>query len=136
MQNGDKQENKKEYLTKIINSSSNKEEYLKQVQPIDFLKETTGKKVLYKYCSVSDASGEPKKYVVGAIENQTLSCSDPSVFNDPFDCKLGITFRQIYEYKFRTELDFIGSLSDEIKAVIDKKMSIKKMSGTALKAYL
>ncbi len=131
-----KNKKREQYLNKIIKAALDDPTGATiKKKPIDFLKETTGKTVLYKYCSVSDSCGEIKPYVITAIENQTLSCSDPSIFNDPFDCKLGITFRQLYEYKFKKELESISTIISDINDAIDRKKPVKSLCGAAMKAY-
>lgn len=46
---------------------------------------------LYKYRSF-----DKNEYALVNLNDGTLHCSKPSEFNDPFDCKIGITFNSIY----------------------------------------
>ena len=44
------------------------------------------------------------------LEEQTLYCSKPSSFNDPFDCKIGVDFHSLVEAKYGLEFDRIELL--------------------------
>ena len=71
------------------------------------LRDTTDGK-LYKYRSF-DSSG----YSLKNLEDGTLHCSSALAFNDPFDCKIGVTYQSLYEAKYGTELDLISNILEK-----------------------
>ena len=61
------------------------------------LKDTNGGK-LYKYRSVNE-------YALDNLENGTLYCAEPSTFNDPFDCQMGIGIWDAYVETIQDNMD-------------------------------
>ncbi len=93
------------------------------------LRDTEGGK-LYKYRIVG-------KHALESLETQTLYCSKPSAFNDPFDCRIGVDFQSLIDAKSEITIEPImalwerylqfrcgdvasSALSDEEKAVFHK----------------
>ncbi len=74
---------------------------------------------LYKYRRF-----DPNGYSLDDLKNGTLYCSKPDSFNDPFDCKIGITFESIYRAKFETELDFVGIIIEKFILIAQGKLEI------------
>ncbi|MFG6372856.1 MAG: DUF2971 domain-containing protein [Oscillospiraceae bacterium] len=60
---------------------------------------------LYKYMPIKD-------YTIPTINNNTLHFSSPSVFNDPFECKVGIDYYSLVEELFLKEFDKRDSYFD------------------------
>lgn len=75
------------------------------------LRDTNGGK-LYKYRSF-DKNG----YSLKNLQEGTLHCSKADAFNDPFDCKIGVTFQSMYAAKYETEFD-------EVCKVLEKYIKI------------
>lgn len=121
-----------EVFQECLDEKPSKDFFKKQVE---YLKEVTDGTVLYKYCSVSDGAEKLKDYVLDAIKKQTLSCSNPMTFNDPFDCKVGMTIKALFEFEFEKEKDFIDQIVSEINAVLDGKKSLKSMHQPAMRVY-
>ena len=67
------------------------------------ISDTDGGK-LYKYRSFKSG------HLNDLLEEQTLYCSKPSSFNDPFDCKIGVDFHSLVEAKYGLEFDRIELL--------------------------
>lgn len=67
------------------------------------ISDTDGGK-LYKYRSFKSG------HLNDLLEEQTLYCSKPSSFNDPFDCKIGVDFHSLVEAKYGLEFDHIELL--------------------------
>lgn len=84
------------------------------------LNDTTNGK-LYKYRSF-DENG----YALANLKSGTLHCSNPTLFNDPFDCKIGITFESLYRAKFGEELDLLHEILEKFYLVINEKISISE----------
>ena len=75
------------------------------------LRDTNGGK-LYKYRSF-DEDG----YSLKNLQDGTLHCSKADAFNDPFDCKIGVTFHSLYTAKYETEFD-------EVCKVLEKYIKV------------
>lgn len=74
---------------------------------------------LYKYRSFDD-----KGYSLKNLENGTLHCSSPALFNDPFDCKIGVTFQSLYTAKYGTELDLICDILRKFVLTVQREIAI------------
>lgn len=91
---------KGEEVNKIIenlNAMQNNEECSEALHKL-LIDDCGGK--LYKYMPIRD-------YTIPTIVNNTLHFSSPSVFNDPFDCKVGIDYLTLIEAKYLDEFDKI-----------------------------
>ena len=53
------------------------------------------KRILYKFCSLE--TEKHRKYVQRMITKRELYFSDPSTFNDPYDCNIGLHLRGLLE---------------------------------------
>lgn len=82
------------------------------------LRDTQGGK-LYKYRAF-----DPKGYALKNLRDGTLHCSPPDVFNDPFDCKIGITFNSLYEAMYGEEFELIAEVFSLFTNVVDGSLSI------------
>lgn len=74
---------------------------------------------LYKYRRF-----DPNGYSLDDLKNGTLYCSKPDSFNDPFDCKIGITFESLYRAKFEAELDLVGIIIEKFILIAQEKLEI------------
>ncbi|MCH5271962.1 MAG: DUF2971 domain-containing protein [Lachnospiraceae bacterium] len=100
------------------------------------LSDTDGGK-LYKYRAFNDFS-------LQNLENQTLHGSRPSVFNDPFDSRLGVDVQSLVDAKINLKFDFIveafaefmeiyigrkelGDCTDKNKPIIINLMNSKQL---------
>lgn len=106
-------EEKKKLIEDIIKMSYQKIEpiELQRQLHIFLLRDTNGGK-LYKYRSF-DKDG----YSLKNLQEGTLHCSKADAFNDPFDCKIGVTFQSMYAAKYETEFD-------EVCKVLEKYIKI------------
>lgn len=86
------------------------------------LKDTLNGK-LYKYRSFDD-----KGYALANLNDGTLHCSKPSEFNDPFDCKIGITFSSIFKAKYESEFDVMMDIYNKFLSVIRNEADINTYS--------
>ena len=77
------------------------------------LSDTNGGK-LYKYRTF-----DKKGWSLKSLKSQTLHCSSPKVFNDPFECELGMDFNSITTDMYEREFDIVGDLMCKAIEVID-----------------
>ncbi|MCM1027043.1 MAG: DUF2971 domain-containing protein [Roseburia sp.] len=80
---------------------------------------------LYKYTSI-------KEYTISAIVNNTLHFSSPSVFNDPFDCKIGIDYSTLVEALYQDEFKKIESYFSDFLTLKSGRKTIDEMSAERL----
>ncbi len=78
---------------------------------------------LYKYRSVSDHS-------LDCLCNDTMYCATPNSFNDPFDCKIGVTFESLYKAKYETELDKLAAVFEKFLFVCNGSVNIQNLDET------
>lgn len=115
---------KREFIEHLIASSRNQENALKmQNQVYALLLQDTVDGKLYKYRSF-DADG----FSLKNLNDNTLHCANPSEFNDPFDCKIGITFNALYKAKYENEFDLIGSIFEKFTEVLSGNIELSKCS--------
>lgn len=86
------------------------------------LKDTINGK-LYKYRSF-----DKNEYALVNLNDGTLHCSKPSEFNDPFDCKIGITFNSIFKAKYEADFDAMMGIFNEFLSVIRNESDINNYS--------
>lgn len=82
------------------------------------LQDTNGGK-LYKFRSF-DENG----YALDNLRTGTLYCANPTAFNDPFDCKIGITLQSAYSAFFEKEFDEVENVLNLLCGVIYNKVHI------------
>lgn len=107
-------EEKRKFIEDMIKMSYQK------VQPLEIqrqlhrfmLKDTNGGR-LYKYRTF-DRDG----YSLQNLQDGTLHCSKADAFNDPFDCKIGVTFQSLYAAKYGVELDIICSILEKCAGIL------------------
>lgn len=78
---------------------------------------------LFKYRSVSDRSLE-------YLRDGIMYCALPSAFNDPFDCRIGITFQSLYQAKYETEIDRLADVFEKFLLVCNENVSIENFDKT------
>lgn len=66
---------------------------------------------LYKYRAVNS-------YSIECLKNGTLYCARPDEFNDPFDCKIGVSFRAMYEAKYSVEIELIAKIFEDFLLIL------------------
>lgn len=86
------------------------------------LRDTNGGK-LYKY-RLFDKEG----YSLKNLQEGTLHCSKADAFNDPFDCKIGVTFQSMYAAKYETEFDEVCKVLEKYVDVARGERSIEDCS--------
>ena len=108
-----------EFLHNLIQTAPNADEgKTSQKELFRYLVNKTGGK-LYKY-RFFDENG----YSISNLENCTLYCAPPSAFNDPFDCKIGLDFRSLFEALYGLEQDKIEKMFADFLLVYNKKGSL------------
>lgn len=100
--------------TKLSEAEQKIREYL--------LRNTNGGK-LYKYCSF-----DIKGYNVNNIKSEILHCSEPMIFNDPFDTNIGLGIHEMIRAEFDEEIELIGSVFDKFYLYIQSKLDLLKCS--------
>ncbi|MCQ2496878.1 MAG: DUF2971 domain-containing protein [Lachnospiraceae bacterium] len=82
-----------------------------------FLKECPSGK-LYKYRAIN-------KYSIADIENNTMYCSDPRNFNDPFDCKVGIEILDLFKNKFENDISLFENVVEKYTSILQNIPDVK-----------
>ena len=114
-------EEKKEHVTALISlplETMDQVTAQKQLHEL-LLHDTIGGK-LYKYRAFDE-----KGYSLKNLEDGTLHCSSSAAFNDPFDCKIGITFQSLYAAKCGIEFDLICKVLEKFILVIHKEIDVE-----------
>ena len=75
---------------------------------------------LYKYRSF-----DRKGYSIKSIKDGTLYCSHPESFNDPFDCKIGITVFDYFERVNPKGSSLIRAVFEKLPKVMDGELDLK-----------
>ena len=117
---------KQSLIDRIIDlsaESNNKQESTCLLRNMLF-EDTNGGK-LYKYRRFDD-----KGRSISIVENQTMYCSRPSDFNDPFDCKIAIDLESIIDALCGQEIVRIQSIFDKYVNVVQGKRCIEDFSST------
>ena len=86
------------------------------------LRDTNGGK-LYKYRSF-DKDG----YSLKNLQDGTLHCSKADAFNDPFDCKIGVTFHSMYAAKYEAEFDIVCKILEKYIKIAQGESQIEECS--------
>ena len=114
-------EEKRTFMQKLIKqfgSSKDVEAIQKQLHAL-LLRDTNNGK-MYKYRSF-----DKKGRSVESLRNGTLYCSKPTAFNDPFDCKVGITVKSLIETQYNIELDLLSSILEKYITVQNGLVSLE-----------
>ena len=107
-------DDKRVFIENLILSSRKPENALKiQNQLYELLLQDTLNGKLYKYRSF-DKDG----YSLKNLSENTLHCANPSAFNDPFDCKIGVTFNSLYKAKYENEFDLMSVVFEKFIQVV------------------
>lgn len=117
-------EEKKKVIEDMIKMSYQKNEPLELQRQLHafLLRDTNGGK-LYKYRSF-DKDG----YSLKNLQEGTLHCSKADAFNDPFDCKIGVTFQSMYAAKYETEFDEVSKVLEKYIKVAQGESQIEDCS--------
>lgn len=117
-------DDKRVFIENLIVSSRKPENALKmQKQLYEFLIQDTLNGKLYKYRSFDNDGFSLKN-----LRENTLHCSDPSVFNDPFDCKIGVTFNSLYKAKYENEFDLMSVVFEKFIQVVFGELELSDCS--------
>lgn len=123
-----------EFLKYIIDKSAmESNSTLLQQELYDFFMKCTGGKV-YKYRYF-----DKKKYAISNVKTGTLYCSSPSVFNDPFDCKIGLDIQSLLIAKSGLEEEVVSELFQKFLLVYSGQAKIDDYipeEQTAIKSWL
>ena len=115
-------EEKRKYIEDMIKMSYQKINPAElQCQLHTFLLRDTNGGKLYKYRSF-DKDG----YSLKNLREGTLHCSKADAFNDPFDCKIGVTFQSLYTAKYETEFDEVGKVLEKYIKVAQGESQIEE----------
>lgn len=94
-----------------------------QKQLYEFLLQDTHNGKLFKYRSF-DKEG----FSLKNLRDNTLHCANPSAFNDPFDCKIGVTFGSLCKAKYEKEFDLINVVFDKFMQVVFGTLEMSECS--------
>lgn len=75
---------------------------------------------LYKYRSF-----DRKGYSIKSIKNGTLYCANPTTFNDPFDCKIGITLLDYFEKVNPKDSYLIKTIFEKLPLIMDGELNLE-----------
>ena len=113
-------EEKKELIKTIVESIFSKG----NIEDLQFkihktlLKDTLGGK-LYKFRTF-DKKGRALK----SLKQGTLFCANPETFNDPYDCKIGITLMDFYGKIKPDESNLLKSIIEKFPLVADDELAL------------
>lgn len=85
------------------------------------INETAGSCRLYKYCDIN-------LHTIDSLLNNTLWCSKPSDFNDPFECSFSINYSSLFNELTRNEMDLIEKYFVMVINYKDKKIKKENLS--------
>ena len=92
------------FVDKLIESLKNSDNSPQiEEQLYELLLKDTEKGKIYKYRSF-DKEG----FSLKNLTDNTLHCSSPMAFNDPFDCKCGITYTSVFEAKYNSNFSVMN----------------------------
>ncbi len=111
---------KREILNQLIDLSNQKDNANFQKKLIELLLKDTNNGKLYKY-RYFDNDG----YSLDNLTAGTLHCASPLSFNDPFDCKIGITLSSIIQAKYETEFDIMMEIYNKFLLYIKEGLDIE-----------
>lgn len=99
---------KLEFLNKLISDlATNRDSSVAQKRLRELLLLDTNGGKLYKYRVFN------KDRLHDLLEEQTMYCSRPSAFNDPFDCRIGVDLQSLTEAKFGIEMESVAGLLEK-----------------------
>lgn len=75
---------------------------------------------LYKYMPFRD-------YTISSLQKNTLHFSSPAAFNDPFDCKIGISILPLFNAKYEKELETMELYLSDFLALREGRKSIEEI---------
>lgn len=111
---------KGERLNKILEKlASNPNDETCNADTHNLLLEDCGGK-LYKYMPFRD-------YTISSLQNNTLHFSSPADFNDPFDCKIGISILPLFNAKYEKELETMDLYLSDFLALREGRKSIEEI---------
>ena len=108
-----------ESIFKLADNSINSSEIQQRVYAL-LMKDTNNGK-LYKYRYFDE-----KGHSLSNLREGTLHCSNPILFNDPFDCKLGVTFQSLYSTQYGMEMDCISSTLEKFIMIISNQITLEE----------
>lgn len=110
-----------EQLIDVENKLISSEDIKRQFYDV-LLRDTNGGK-LYKYRTF-----DKKGYSLENLKEGTLHCSKPSAFNDPFDCKIGITLEGLYEAKYGEKIKSMEAMLEKFGFVVQGEGGLENCS--------
>lgn len=117
-------EEKREFIKKLIELAAQPDRITQAEEELYrlLLRDTNDGK-LYKFRDF-----DKKGYGLKSIRTGTLHCSKPTVFNDPFDCKIGVTFQSIYQAIYGEEFDLIVEVVNLFVGVVHKEVEMQNLN--------
>lgn len=110
---------KREFINSVVERGFNgtDDEQLRQYMN-EFVLNNTPNGKLYKYRSFN-------KYSISNLEEGTLYCASPSLFNDPFDCKIGINMDEYASVKVESFFNNFVSQLNNLSLIHKNRNSLK-----------
>jgi len=122
---------KLEFLNKLISDlATNRDSSVAQKRLRELLLLDTNGGKLYKYRVFN------KDRLHDLLEEQTMYCSRPSAFNDPFDCRIGVDFHSLIEAKSGIEMESIAALLEKYLQFRRGEMAPAAVSDTEKAVFL
>lgn len=117
-------EEKRKFIEDMMNNSYQKVPLLElQTQLHELLLRDTNRGKLYKYRTF-DKDG----YALKNLQDGTLHCSKADAFNDPFDCKIGVTFESLYKARYEAEFDVVLEIIEKCIKVANEEIRLEECS--------
>lgn len=116
---------KEDFLKRLIMHMETQKQFSEALKEIyEILLRDTNEGKLYKYRSF-DESG----YALENLRNGTMHCSKPCAFNDPFEFKLGVSFKTLLAALFMEEYKALESILELLREVICGNMQMDECNG-------
>lgn len=103
----------KDYLDLITTGKASPEELIAKKMPYI-------NRPFYKYYSApKDEKDDKKMYCINNLKNNILFLKDPSEFNDPFDCRIGMSTTKLYKYHCIRFFKSLNAYTPELEQQLD-----------------
>ena len=113
-------EEKTQFLKKLTRSLSEHPDYDKVLTELhNLLLSDSNNGKLYKFRSINKNS-------LSNLKSQTLHCSKPSIFNDPFDCRVGLDLLSFFNAKSDFKFEKIDGILSKFSKVYKGSLSLEE----------
>lgn len=105
-------------IIQLLYNTSSEEQSQKEIYNL-LREDTSGTFKLYKYRQFDE-----KGFHLDSLVTDTLWCSAPNKFNDPFDSKIGISIQTAQELAFRNDLSKLNEIAETLSKIINEEITV------------